>query len=343
MKTGIFFFRPTLGGGTTTFTAHLSRALLAAGSEPTIYRVREKPSDGKLRPFGKYDGVQYQWVSSDEARQVVKDMPTVMGSPANSKFLAFEPEIIMNLMKLGMRTVIHDPNEFTIYDHLGKVTSLPTRPICIRPTMKKFYKDAHWIPHPYQRVAPEKFSDVKRSKVALSIARVASVKRPKLLLEANRLLPKKLRIELRGAEYRMYTYQLAQKMPDVFQQAKQQALHFPMTFDASVRIASEAMLNFDMTWFPDDGGGTQYAQLEAMDAGTVNVMHEDWWRLGKGEMVPGKHVLVVNDPRTIANLVRAASKGLIDTREEIIESGYALLKNHAPKRIGKLYLEEMTR
>lgn len=344
-KVGVFFFRPTLGGGSTTFTAQLVLALRAAGADPVIFRVVEKGSYGKRRQFGKYDGVEYEKIDPGTARTMVRNMPTVMGSPANSKYMPFEPDIITNLMKLGMRAVIHDPNEFTEYNHLTKGAKLPTRPICIRPTMQRFYKDALWIPHPYSRVAPEKFADVKRTKVALSIARVASVKRPKMLLDANRLLPKKLRIELRGSEYRMYTYQLAQKYSDVFQQAKQQSLHFPMTFEASVRIAHEAALNFDMTWFPDDGGGTQYAQMEAMDAGTVNVMHSDWWRLGKGEMVPGKHVLTVSSVVDIIKMVRNCPKPdmITDLHAEITHNGYELLKRHSPKRIGKMYLDEMNK
>lgn len=334
---GIFFFRPTLGGGTTTFTAHLFKALQAAGADPMIYRVGEKTGRTKPRQFGKYEGVEYIKVGPSEARAVVKAMPTVMGSPANSKFFPFEPDIIMNLMKLGMRTVIHDPNEFTIYDHLGKATKLPSRPICIRPTMQKFYPDALWIPHPYHQVSVRMPA---RRKLACSIARIASVKRPRLLLDANRILEKRRRIELKGAEYRLYTYNLQKKYGDVFQQCGG-TFQFPMTFEAPVGIASGYQFNFDMTYFPDDGGGTQYAQMEAMNARTVNVMHEDWWRFGSGEMKPGKHVITVGSSSEIAHLLRHPPEQ--DLLDEINHNCERLLKNHAPKEIGAAYLEEMLR
>lgn len=340
MRAGIFFFRPVLGGGTTTFTAHLFRALQAAGAEPMVYRVGEKMGSTKPRQFGKYDGVHYLKVSPTYAREIVKSMPTIMGSPANAKYLPFEPDIIVNLMKLGMRTVIHDPNEFTIYDHLGKAVKLPTRPICIRPTMKRFYPDALWIPHPYDPVPAEKFADVRRRKLAGSNARIASVKRPKLLLEANRSLPTAKRIELRGAEYRMFTYNLQKKYGDVFQQCGG-TFQFPMTFEAPVRVCAEYHLNFDMTWFPDDGGGTQYAQMEAMNAGTVNVMNADWWRLGPGEMKPGRHVLTVSSTDDIVRMLRSPPSQ--DFLDEVRANCYKLLKQHAPAKIGKMYLEEMNR
>jgi hypothetical protein len=342
-RVGIFFFRPTLGGGTTTFTAHLFEALKAAGADPIILRVDEKSGGGKRRTFGKYDGVEYMKIDPKEARDFVKNAPTIMGSPANSKYMPWEPDIILNLMKLGMRTVIHDPNEFTIYDHLGKAAKLPSEPVCIRPTMQRFYPKAIFIPHPYMSQSPGCFSDVKRGSIAGSTARIASVKRPKLLLEANRLVEERRRIQLRGAEYRMFTYNLQKKYGDVFKQCGG-TFQFPMTFQAPVRVAAEFKMNFDMTWFPDDGGGTQYAQMEAMNAGTVNVMHEDWWRLEemdkkmpKGEMRPGKHVLTVAGVPDIVKLLKKPPSP--DQVIEINENCKALLKKHAPAVIGKRYME----
>ena len=336
---GIIFFRPTLGGGTTTFAAHLFKALEAAGANPMIYRVADEEPRTLVKPrqFGKYDGVKYIKVGPESLKNVVKSMPTVMAAPANSKFFPNNPDIIVNMMTLGMRTVIHDPNEFTIYDHLGKATKLPSRPICIRPTMKRFYRDALWIPHPYFQVpspAPGK------RRLAGSIARIASVKRPRLLLDANRQVVKNKRIELRGAEYRMYTYNLQKKYGDVFQQCGG-TFQFPMTFEAPVEVASGYRLNFDMTYFPDDGGGTQYAQMEAMNAGTVNVMHEDWWRLGPGEMKPGKHVLTVDGVQSIIAMLCSPPEQ--DQLDEINHNCQALLRNHAPAKVGKMYLEEITK
>jgi hypothetical protein len=268
-------------------------------------------------------------------------MPTLMSAPTGPKYMPFEPDIIMNLMKLGMRTVIHDPNEFTIYSHLGKAEKLPTEPICIRPTMKRFYPKAVFIPHPFMAVPGDAFADVKRDKLAGSTARIASVKRPRLLLDANMKLPKAKRVQLRGAEYRMFTYNLQKKYPpEIFKQCGG-TFQFPMTFAAPVRVAKEYALNFDMTFFPDDGGGTQYAQMEAMNASTVNVMHEDWWRLGKGEMVPGKHVLTVSGTDDIVKMLKNPPPP--ERLQEIAHNGIMLLRNHAPKVIGKAYMQEIGR
>jgi hypothetical protein len=342
-RVGLFFFRPTLGGGTTTYTAHLFEALKAAGADPIILRVGETSGGGKRRTFGKYDGIEYMKISPAEAHDWVKNAPSIMTAPTGAKYMPYEPDIIMNLMKKGMRTVIHDPNEFTIYDHLGKAAKLPSEPICIRPTMQRFYPKAIFIPHPYAAQSPACYDDVRRAHVGGSTARIASVKRPKLLLEANRLVDERRRIQLRGAEYRMFTYNLQKKYGDVFQQCGG-TFQFPMTFQAPVRVAAEFKLNFDMTWFPDDGGGTQYAQMEAMNAKTVNVMHEDWWRLEKedkkmpkGEMRPGKHVLTVSGVPDIVKLLKKPPSP--DQVSEINDNCARLLKNHAPAVIGKRYME----
>jgi len=335
MDVGIFFFRMGLGGGTTTFTAHLFKALTAAGASPTVYRVKER-GEQTLRPFGQYGGVQYQNITFTQAKWVVRHMPTVMAAPENPKHLV-QPDLITRLMKLGMRVVIHDPNEFKIFEHL-KEGKLPTRPICIRPSMKRFYPSAVWIPHPYMRVGKIAQDYYTHEKHAVSVARIASVKRPKIILEANRKLPLKLRVELRGAEHRLYTYGLKEKYGDVFKQSGK-TFQFPMTFRAPVDICGEYKYNVDMTYFPDDGGGTQYAQMEAMDAGTLNIMHEDWFRV-KGEL-RDYHVATVDSPQALVDMLKHEMGN--DEYEGYVNEGFKLLEAHEPRRVGKLYLKEMCR
>ncbi len=343
---GLFFFRPWLGGGTTTFTAHLYKAIEAAGYAPRILRVKARGEE-KTRQFAKYDGVEYQNITVEQARKWVKDSPTVMASPANSKYLV-DPNLIRDLSKRGMRIVMHDPNEFRIYDHLSKmgknkevdltkVQKLPTRPICIRPTMQRFYPDAVWIPHPYMRSGP--LPQLKRDQHAISVARIAAVKRPIMVLKANRLLPAAKRVRLMGAEFRMYTRELEKRYSDVFRQSGK-TFQYPMTFEAPVALCSRARFNVDFTWFPDDGGGTQYAQMEAMDAGCVNIMHTDWFRYG-GELKPGKHVLTAGGPEELS--VRLKIDITEDERATIVRNCDKLLKAHAPDVVGKLYMAELNR
>jgi len=349
-KVGIFFFRPSLGGGTTTFTAHLYKAFESIGVRPLIYKVRPR-GEINYRPFGKYDNVKYRNITIDDAIRYIRKFPTVMSAPAADKYLV-EPGLIQRFMKLGMRIVLHDPNEFSIYNHLNvienrkklKVAKLPTRPICIRPTIQKFYPDAVWIPHPYMRSMDNHTARMMGTRIhtAISVARIASVKRPRIILDANRLLPTRLRCKLLGAEYRMYTLNLQKKYSDVFKQSGK-TFQFPMTFEAPVDLCAQSILNIDMTYFPDDGGGTQYSQMEAMDAGCVNVMHDDWLRYD-GELVKRKNVWTVNGADELARFVKLVDKNSMDDElHRIRENSFKLLRSHAPKTVGELYWKELNK
>lgn len=343
----VFFFRPTLGGGTTTFTAHLMAALSAAGASPRLYRVGHESERVKnswpLREFGQYN-LKIETINLSDARHVVRTMPSVLAAPANPKFL-IRPDLLMYLAKNGMRCVVHDPKEFSAYS--GKPWTppkFPQPPICIRPTLRDYVPDAVYIRHPYRRSLSslEAGQQGSRTKIAISTARVHSSKRPRLLIEANVMLPKRLRIEMLGTEYRMYSYGLAKKFPGVYAQ-KSGVFAYPLTFDAPVDVNMKAQYNFDMSWFETDGGGSQYCQLEAMDAGTTPVMHRDWFRY-KGSMREGVNALSVSSPMDIVNLIASHKSDYATERRACIRAAnLAFLEHHNPARIGRQYMKELMR
>jgi len=331
-EVAILFLRPGLGGGTTTYTAHLHAALQAAGHQPMIYRARIRTED-KLRPFGRFAHTWYRNFSARDLLQLVKHTPAIITAAAAAKD---QPQytLVPQLLAAGARLVVHDAMEFKVHDHIKPDTKLPTRPILIRQSMRRYFPEALWLPHPYMRSAP---SGVLRDKVAVSVTHVKSVKRTHLLLEANRLLPPERRVEILGAEHRIYSYQLAQRYPDVFKQGQHKA--FPMTFEAAPAICARAAYCVDMTRFPDDGGGTQYPLLEAMDARAVNIMHEDWFTV-PGELVRGKHVVTVSGAEQLAGVLRHGSY-YGEHEQRVVEAGDELLKQHDHQLVGNLYAEEM--
>ena len=285
----LFFMYRTFGGGTTSYTVHLAKAMMEAGIKVHIYRVKERGEESHIRrPFAKYKGIKYRNIDAATALKKVKQRPALMTAPCNSKYLPFAPTIITDLMKEGMRVVIHDPNEFEIYDHLdGKKWKFKHQPFCIRPSMQKFFPKANFIPHPYIREysAIEYAGEHKeRPHLAVSVARVTFVKRTEIILEANKILRengyKKDQVVLRGAENRLYTRFKLQKL---FPEFKQGGTGYPMVWGASARECAKGVFALDFTWFPDDGGGSQYSFMEAWDAGTINIIHKDWMRT-PGEM-----------------------------------------------------------
>lgn len=331
----LFFLYQTFGGGSTSFTVHLYEGMRRAGLNPQIFRVKER-GETFTRPFTKYDGVRYRNVTVQEALKIAKHNPSLLVAPCHSKHLKFCPDLIHRLMKAGMRIVVHDPNEFEVYDHLTDRNKVK-RPICIRPTMKQFFPDAVFIPHPYVR----EFSNsnvplhIERPWNAVSIARITFVKRTDMIIEANARLPARKRVVLRGAENRLFTrFKILPKFPDF----KQGIYGFPMTWGASARECAKAKFAVDLTYFPNDGGGSQYSFMEAWDAGTINIIHEDWLRF-KGEMKANKNCLTIS---SVDDLVKILKESLHpDKVYELISCGYKALSIHDAEVIAQQYAEEL--
>jgi hypothetical protein len=353
-KIALFFMYRTFGGGTTSFTVHLYRAFQMAGFKPFIYRVKERGEE-RRRPFTKYEGVSYRNVTADEAVKIVKRRPSLMTAPCNSKYLPFAPDIIQRLMRLGMQIVIHDPNEFEVYDHLdGKKWKFPHQPFCIRPAMQEFFPKAHFIPHPYVREFQiDHFKPhSERERLALSLARVTFVKRTHIIMEANRYIRREGSSEdtvlLRGAENRLYTrHVLSKKFPEY----RQGNCGYPMTWGASAREAERAVFALDFTLFPHDGGGSQYSFMEAWDAGTVNIIHKDWLRK-RGEMDAHPtdrakgNCIAVKNAREAADwllLYRQSKRWRADAIDIALNGKKQLIREHDPINVAKEYWEWLKR
>lgn len=325
-EVAIFFFRPWLGAGSTTYTAHLFKALRLAGRTPMIYRLMEFPQARPL-PFGDYDGVKYKITNFQEARRIVKSQPSLMSASATTPHM--RDGVIEKLMELGMRPVIHDARDVDSFDW-----SKAKRPICVREAVVPLVPNSVYLPHPYMRSTRVKTNGAEAD--AVSLARVAASKRTNIILEANKLLPIGKRIDLLGMEDRLYSKQLQKDYADVYVRSAKGGIEFPLNFDAPVTACRGAKFNVDMSYFEKDGGGTQYAQLEAMDAGAVNIMHSDWFRFD-GDMKSGVHAVAVDSAAALADAVQNAEVG------DIRMNCNRLLLMHDAYRVGMLYLRELMR
>lgn len=330
---GIICFKKKLGNGVSTFTAHLYRALQAAGHRPIMYRLGYKRSNifegVHQQQFGDYAGVFAYHVQPKTMFEMVDSMPTII-SAATSLDLLPDPQMMARLIRKGARIVVHDSTQLKLH---GKRPAFDN-PILIRPALLDRFPKGVFIPHPYMR--SRKNVAHAKTKNAVSITRVHNSKRSQHIVRANSMLPKKLRCALLGQEFRLFSFGIQKRWPGIYKQSGK-SLQFPLTFEAPVELCEKALYNVDLTKFVGDGGGTQYAQLEAMDAGCCNVMHVDWFNV-KGELKPNIHAIPVNDAADLAEVLRGSRSG---DRKHIIENGYKLLKRHDPKLIGKLYAKEL--
>ncbi len=352
MTINLLYARKDLGGGSTSFSVHLYIALKMAGHDVNFYRVVNKPR--KTSVFSGYKDVNVLYATPDDLRCIVKTGPMLLTAPERSKDLP-DPGLLVDLLKLGMRVVVHDPNEFFHDGHKGSFDHLEEmrRPgllnggiryqsiICIRPTMLSFFPSGRWIPHPY---VPEfgvwNGENMRDRLAACSLARVTFVKRSEILLQANEVLDSD-RIDLWGRENRLYTYHKVKKQ---FPSFKQGNTGTPFERGIAARKASEYKLAIDMTYFPNDGGGSQYSFMEAWDGGAVNVIHKDWLRY-RGEMKEGFNCLCVRDSDELAATVRATRNPIFNRELKRIscDSHRHLLQTHDPVRIAKMYVKELSK
>jgi hypothetical protein len=143
-------------------------------------------------------------------------------------------------------------------------------------------------------------------------------------------------------ENRLFTkFKVMAKYPDF----KQGGFNLPLEWGVSARHAKEYRLAVDFTLFPYDGGGSQYAEMEAWDAGTVPVMFHDWFRY-PGEMVPDQNCLSVSSTDDLADLVTRSmkSRALQDKLVAISQNATEHLeREHDPVVIAKKYHRELTK
>lgn len=314
----ILYQSPWPIGGSTSYTVHLSKTL---GRSCRVVRLGKK-TENKKRQIGNY-GVFYQIVS----------LPDLLRETDPILIAASDPSFDLNAwVQLGKKKntwcVFHDPNEFRLYPHWKYVDT--KRVICIRETGLRHMQYGVFIPHPYVRCASVDFPE--KTKLAVSLARTSSIKNSDWILRSNRHLPKRMHVELCGSVNRMWqNFYLKNAFPEF-----KESVPYPRTFGYGVGLCMPAKYMVDLTIFKDDGGGTQYTILEAIDAGTIPILTKDWC----GYPGPAKRIsLQVNLDALPVALKEWDKADMSDMQKR----NYRYLeKTHSEKIISDRYLRALT-
>ena len=277
-------------GGWVTFTTHLYHGLL--GKQPSIgahgpelsfsedhevFRVTTR-TEKTYRDMG--NSVPYRNISPEDLVELISD-------PLGEPFLItaldkHHRELAMELLEKGAYIVIHDPTELRNPEFREAIA--PSQVIVIRKSMLEHMPEAKFIPHPYMALNRNDPLDFKEwnSRVlhAFSVSRLDFDKNSHWLFEANRQLPTDREILIRGAENRMYTKtKIVPKYPEYVQDSnrpKEDRAIFKLDFRGAVNLCKTARYMTDFSVIKGDGGGTQYTFLEAIDAGTICLLHRSW-------------------------------------------------------------------
>jgi len=331
MNINLFYLSDARYGGHVTFTVHLMLGLRAVGASASLYKVGKNTED-KWRDFGY--GRLYQNISLVDACRLCKSKRSVTLVVATNKPCA---QAINAMIDAGARAVIHDPGEFKRGWNWQKVQ----RPIVIRESMLSWFEDAVFLLHPYDPLFGKIFVAPTEEWAAVSTSRIDFDKHTEILLDANRLLDKKDRIQIYGFENRIYTrFNVVPKYPEW----RQSVCKYPRKLRYAVRqLCHKAAFSCDMSIIKGDGGGTQYTFLEAIDAGCALVLNRGWI-IDNHVMNPDSNCFAVSDGEQLAGLIKEYTRGSKIMRRRVERrriKARRLLDKHLARKVAVSWKEEL--
>lgn len=295
MPSLVYLAKPTVGGW-VSFTAHLS--LLR--DEPIFKiskRTETKGGRAKLRDFGY--NTKYQNVSiSDFLSQDQKILVTAVDKSGHD---------VLEQLPDGTGVVVHDPTE--IKANKGRLLDLLPRfnVITIRKTVSDLLTDLgipnQFLRHPYVSVGGS-FSRKKKSG-AVSVSRIDYDKHTEIILKANQLMLDP--IEIYGTKNDRYVYHKLRDLDPMREQTPGSSYRgkFPKDFHSLAEILCPAKFVVDLSKIKQDGGGSQYTFLEAIDFGCALILHKDWVENKNSIFVPGVNCFAVSDEYELAELLNS--------------------------------------
>jgi len=343
MNIALFYMSKVGLGGFVKYTSELYKAFQMMGHDVHLYKIRSR-WEKKLRDFN--EGVQSRNISIEDAKDIIINSDAAI---VTATWWKGWHEDIQILLDRGAEVVIHDHTEYN-KDFIEFMKSYDIRPIVIRranaSNMKKVGLDPVFIPHPYIPLMSheDRISKKHRPVHAISVCRLDFDKRTHMLIEANEQLHRDNRIQIWGTHVRMYMYNKIVHKYKGWDDDKhytgpnypREHQHFSKENGYAVKLNATAEFSVDMSAIVGDGGGTQYSFLQAMDAGTIVVVNDDWLIDKHDEMLHNINCIGVGN---VSDLVR-----LIDSSDRNEYIGLAInaehvLSAHVPRKIVPMFMK----
>ena len=291
----LYLAKPTVGGW-VSFTAHLS--LLR---DTPIYKISKrtetKGGSPKYRDFGY--NTKYQNVALDDFLALEKPILVTAVDKTGHDALEQLPD--------GTDVVIHDPTE--IKANKGKLLTLLPRfnVITIRQTVSNLLDELGipntFLHHPY--VAVGSSFPTKQKAGAVSVSRIDYDKHTEVILKANQLMLDP--IDIYGTKNDRYVYHKLRDLDPMKEQAPGSSYRgkFPKDFHSLADILVPAKYVVDLSKIKQDGGGSQYTFLEAIDFGCALILNKDWIEGKDTPFVHGKNCFAVGNEYELADLLNS--------------------------------------
>ena len=313
----LYLAKPRVGGW-VSFTAHLS--LL---KEIPIYRIskrtEKKEGQPRLRDFGY--GCSYQNISLEDLLKKDEDILVTAIDKTGYEYIDKLPP--------NQRLVIHDPTELKaqkgyLLDKLDKF-----KVITIRESVKDFLAKHNitttFLYHPFVAVATEiENKEASNNKSGtVSISRIDYDKHTEIILKANELLLDP--IEIYGSKNDRYVFHKLKELDPMKELIPGSCYRgkFPKDFFHLANILSGKKFVVDLSRIKDDGGGSQYTFLEAIDYGCALILHKDWVNRPNSCFREGYNCFAISNEDELVDLLNSEP----DTTE-IVQRARELLAPH---------------
>jgi len=296
-------------GGWATYTSHLYKGLQAAGFEPILVKQGNR-TETKMREYGRK--IRYQNISKHDLLNLSKQHPILIVAVDKHYY-----QTATELIKAGASITIHDPTELK---EPIKTLVMAHKTIVIRKTMLNHLPDATYIQHPYQ---VRQLTANTNKKPAVALSRIDFDKHTDIIIEANTQL--QTPIEIYGFMNTVYAHfklnTIAPNWKDNYYGA------FPADdLWAATKIANNYERVIDMSIIKKDGGGTQYTFLEAANANTHLILHEQWQPTG----LLKQYAHTCHDAATLTSLC-------LEQLPDRTEQAKALLAHHDATTVANHY------
>ena len=310
-------------GGCATFTAHLLHTL----NRNQVFRVARR-FEIKKRNFGY--GIRYQNITLEYFDAVKSIFITDM-------FQHFEclEKLIKREDKGEVTIVIHDPGEISKFNEpYLKYWNI----ITIRKSMQQFLQNRYGIeskfiyhpfyPYPIHQQQGDNNADEEQEEKgtqAVSISRIDYNKNIEIIQDANR--EAKNPVKIYGWANSKYVSQ--QLDPEIFNQYYQGK--YVKSFNATSEILRKAKFMVDLSFLPNDGGGTQYTFLDAIYHNCAIILNRKWIENVDAkyrDFKEGENCYAVSNAEELRELLNNAKD--IDT-SKVVQNARKLLDRHVNK------------
>lgn len=286
----LYLAKPTYGGW-VTFNSYLAKI-----NNTHIYKITKR-SEKKFREYGY--GVKYQNITINDFIELDGE---IIITALDKNFI----NLLSNFDK-KVTIVIHDPTEFRSNRDLIIPFLKKNKVITIRESVKELLDrlgiDNIFKNHPY--ILHPNININKKKKGAVSISRIDYDKNTNIILEANKLLDNP--IDIYGAKNDRYVYfklknidSMREDDPESCYQGKfgkdQQALN---------NILGDKKFVVDLSSIKDDGGGSQYTFLEAIQYGCVLILNKKWL-IDDSIFIDGVNCLAVENAHELVNILNSS-------------------------------------